>query len=91
MTRDVLVGAGIGILAGLLFTALGASAYGGSRDYGQAMLLYGAAGAAGGGIKGAVSRGDDVIIDADTVLQLKLTEPLQVIPQNLDTKLPNQV
>lgn len=90
MTRDVLIGAGIGLLTGLLFTALGGGYYGNNRDYGQAMLIYGAAGAAGGGIKGAVSRGDDVSVDADTVLQLKLLEPLGVVPQNVDTKLPNQ-
>ena len=90
MTRDVLVGAGIGLLAGLLMTALGGGYYGGDNDYAQAMLIYGAAGAAGGGIKGVASRGEDVSIAPDTILQLKLLEPLEVIPQNVDTQLPNQ-
>ena len=90
MTRDVLVGAGIGLLAGLLMTALGANFYGGDNDYAQAMLIYGAAGAAGGGIKGVASRGEDVSIAPDTILQLKLLEPLEVVPQNADTQLPNQ-
>ena len=90
MTRDVLVGAGIGLLAGLLMTALGANFYGGDNNYAQAMLIYGAAGAAGGGIKGVASRGDDVSIDPNTVIQLKLLEPLQVVPQNVDTQLPAQ-
>lgn len=85
MTRDVLIGAGVGLLTGLLFSALGANCYGsGDRDYGQAMLIYGAAGAAGGGIKGVASRGSDVRIDADTIIPLKLLRPLEVIPQNAD-------
>lgn len=75
MTRDVAVGTAIGVLTGLVFTALS-----GGADLGRSMLIYGSMGAAGGGLSGAMRRGQDVWIQNGTNYELKLLEPVSVEP-----------
>lgn len=75
MTRDVLIGAVGSILIGAAFTALG-----GGDDWGRNMLIYGGLGAAGGGIRGALQRGEDVDIPNGTTIELRLNQPLNVSP-----------
>ena len=73
MTRDVLIGAGIGILAGLLGVA-----FSGGDNFGRNMAVFGGIGAATGALRGAAQRGQDANIQADTPLQLILTQPVKV-------------
>ena len=73
MTRDVLIGAGIGILAGLLGVA-----FSGGENFGRNMAVFGGIGAATGALRGAAQRGQDANIQADTPLQLILTQPVKV-------------
>ncbi|MDR1327310.1 MAG: hypothetical protein LBJ74_02755 [Heliobacteriaceae bacterium] len=75
MTRDVAVGTALGVLTGLVFSALS-----GGTDLGHSMLIYGSMGAAGGGLTGAVRKGEDVWIPNGTNFELKLLEPVSVEP-----------
>lgn len=77
MTRDVVVGALGSLVVGALFTALG-----GSHDWGKNMLIYGGIGAVGGGIHGAMQRGEDVQIPDGTMIKLTLTDILTANPYN---------
>ena len=72
MTRDVVVGAVGSMLIGAALTALG----GGSDDWGRNMLIWGGLGAAGGGLRGSMQRGEEVQIPDGTTIEIKLSEPL---------------
>lgn len=75
MTRDVVIGALGTMLIGAAFTALG-----GGYDWGRNMAIYGGIGAIGGGLRGAMQRGEDIQIPDGTTLELKLTQPLTISP-----------
>lgn len=75
MTRDVVVGALGSMLVGAVFTALGG---GTSEDWARNMAIYGGMGAAAGGIRGAMQRGQEVDIPDGTTIQVKLTRPLNI-------------
>lgn len=77
MSRDMLIGALGSMVVGTIFTAIG-----GGDDWGRNMLIYGGLGAAGGGIRGALQRGEDVDIPDGTTIELKLSLPLNVSPYN---------
>lgn len=72
MTRDVVVGALGSMLVGAALTALG----GGSDDWGRNMLIFGSLGAAGGGLRGSMQRGEEVQIPDGTTIQVRLNQPL---------------
>ena len=44
------------------------------------MAIYGGLGAIGGGLRGAMQRGEDIQIPDGTTLELKLTQPLTISP-----------
>ena len=71
MTRDVVLGTLGSLLLGAAFTAMG-----GGHDWGRNMLIYGGLGAVGGGIHGAMQRGEEIQIPDGTTIQITLTEPL---------------
>lgn len=76
MSRDVIVGVGMGIIGGLLtYLLTGAPS---SEDFVRAVAIGGGVGAAAGGIRGVSSRGEDVKIPEGTVVKLKLLNPLNV-------------
>ena len=75
MTRDVVIGALGSMLIGAAFTALGG---GNSEDWVRNMAIYGGMGAAAGGIRGAMQRGQEVNIPDGTTIQVKLTQPVDV-------------
>lgn len=72
MTRDVVVGALGSMLVGAALTALG----GRSDDFGKNMLIFGSLGAAGGGLRGSMQRGEEVQIPDGTTIEIRLSEPL---------------
>lgn len=78
MTRDVVLGALGSMLLGAAFTALG-----GGNDWGRNMLIYGGVGALGGGIHGAMQRGEEIQIPDGTTIQVTLTEPLTTNPYSI--------
>ncbi len=78
MTRDVVIGALGTMLIGAAFTALS-----GSDNWGRNMAIYGGIGALGGGIRGAMQRGNDVNIPDGTTFELRLTEPLNAAPYKI--------
>ena len=73
MARDVLIGAGIGLLAAVL-----GSAFSGA-NWGSNMAIFGGIGAAGGVLKGAAQRGTDANIEADMPLELILSKPVNAV------------
>ncbi len=75
MTRDVVIGALGSMLIGAAFTALGG---GNSEDWVRNMAIYGGMGAAAGGVRGAMQRGQEVNIPDGTTIQVKFTHPLDV-------------
>lgn len=75
MTHDVVIGALGSLIAGAAFTALG-----GSDNWGRNMAIYGGLGALGGGLYGAMQRGNDVQIPDGTTIQVKLIDTLTVSP-----------
>ena len=77
MTRDILLGAVGSMLIGAAFTALG-----GGNDWGRNMAVYGGLGAIGGGMRGAMQRGEDIEIPDGTTIQVKLLEPLSTYVYN---------
>lgn len=77
MTRDILIGALGSMVIGTIFTAIGGGDY-----WGRNMLIYGGLGAAGGGIRGGLQRGEDVDIPDGTIIELKLNQPLNAYPYN---------
>ena len=72
MTRDVVIGALGSMLVGAALTALG----GGTDDWGRNMLIFGSLGAAGGGLRGTMQRGEEVQIPDGTTIELELSAPL---------------
>lgn len=79
MTRDILIGAVGTMLVGAAFTAMGECDCNVSD---KNLLLYGGIGALGGGIRGALQRGKDVDIPDGSIIELKLSQPLNAIPYN---------
>lgn len=75
MTRDVVLGALGSMLLGAAFTAMG-----GGGDWGKNMLIYGGIGALGGGVHGAMQRGDEITIPDGTTITVTLTEALNASP-----------
>lgn len=75
MTRDVVVGALGSMLIGAALTALG----GGSDDLGKNILIFGGLGAAGGGLRGTMQRGEEIQIPDGTTIQIKLSKPLNAV------------
>lgn len=75
MTRDVVVGALGSMLIGAAFTALS-----GSNNWGRNLAIYGGIGALGGGIHGAMQRGNEVQIPDGTTIKVTLTNPLTASP-----------
>ena len=77
MTRDIVVGTLGSLLIGAAFTALG-----GNHDWGRNMLIYGGIGAVGGGIHGAMQRGEEISIPDGTTIKVTLTDALTASPYN---------
>ena len=77
MTRDIALGALGSLLLGAAFTAMG-----GGGDWGRNMLIYGGIGAVGGGLHGAMQRGEEITIPDGTTINVTLTEPLTASPYN---------
>ncbi len=77
MSRDILVGTAISLLAGAAFTAIG-----GGDDWGRNLAVYGGIGALGGGIRGLMQRGNDIDIPNGADMQIILTQPLNISPYN---------
>lgn len=75
MTRDVVVGALGSLLIGAAFTALS-----GSHNWGRNMAVYGGIGAIGGGLHGAMQRGEEVQIPDGTTIKVTLTDSLTASP-----------
>lgn len=72
--KDVVVGTGAGALSGVVFGALA----GGS--VGRAAALGTAVGAGGGLVKSIWDKGNDVVIPANSAVELVLTQPITVNP-----------
>lgn len=75
ITRDVVVGAGLGILSGLFSAAL-------TGDYSQALLVGASLGAVGGGLHAAVKKGEEIEIPEGSILNLRFSEPINISPYN---------
>ena len=78
MSRDILVGTLGSLLLGAAFTAMG-----GGNDWGRNMLIYGGIGAVGGGLHGAMQRGEEVQIPNGTTINVKLLNELSASPYSL--------
>lgn len=78
MTRDIALGTLGSLLLGAAFTAMG-----GGNDWGRNMLIYGGIGALGGGLHGAMQRGEEISIPDGTTITVTLTEPINVSPYNM--------
>ena len=74
ISRDILIGTLGSMVVGTIFT--------GGDNWGRNMLIYGGLGAAGGGIRGALLRGEDVDISDGTTIELKLNQPLNTYTYN---------
>lgn len=72
--KDVAIGAGAGALAGAIISPLA----GGSIGKGTALAT--AVGAGGGVVKSIWDKGNDVVIPANSAVQLVLTQPITVNP-----------
>ena len=72
--KDVAIGAGAGALAGVIISPLA----GGSIGKGTALAT--AVGAGGGVVKSIWDKGNDVVIPANSAVQLVLTQPITVNP-----------
>lgn len=72
--KDVAIGAGAGALAGAIISPLA----GGSIGKGTALAT--AVGAGGGVVKSIWDKGNDVVIPANSAIQLVLTQPITVNP-----------
>lgn len=75
ITRDVVVGTGVGVLGGLLSAAL-------TGDYSRALIMGASLGAAGGGIHAATQKGEEIEIPEGTILNMRLTQPINISPYN---------
>ena len=76
--KDVAIGAGAGALAGVIISPLA----GGSIGRGTALAT--AVGAGGGLVKSIWDKGNDVVIPANSAIQLVLTQPITVNPETID-------
>ncbi len=74
--KDVAIGAGAGALAGVIISPLA----GGSIGKGTALAT--AVGAGGGLVKSIWDKGNDVVIPVNSSIQLVLTQPITVNPEN---------
>ena len=72
--KDLTVGAGAGAVSGLVFGALAGG------DIGKGAALGTAVGAGGGLVKSVWDKGDDVVIPANSNIELVLTQPITVNP-----------
>lgn len=75
MSRDILVGTLGSLLVGAAFTALG-----GGNNWGRNLAIYGGIGAIGGGIHGAMQRGEELQIPDGTTIKVTLTDNLTASP-----------
>ena len=75
MSRDIVVGALGSLLIGAAFTALG-----GGNNWGRNLAIYGGIGALGGGIHGAMQRGEEIQIPDGTTIKVTLTDNLTASP-----------
>lgn len=76
--KDLAVGAAAGALAGVIISPLA----GGSIGRGTALAT--AVGAGGGVVKSIWDKGNDVVIPANSAVQLVLTQPITVNPETID-------
>lgn len=76
--KDLAVGAAAGALAGVIISPLA----GGSIGRGTALAT--AVGAGGGVVKSIWDKGNDVVIPANSAIQLVLTQPITVNPETID-------
>lgn len=76
ITRDVVVGAGLGTLTGLLMAAY-------TGNYAEGALIGASIGAAGGGLYSAQKKGEEIEIPEGTVLHLILNQPINISQYNL--------
>lgn len=72
--KDLTVGAGAGAVSGVVFGALAGG------DIGRGAALGTAVGAGSGLIKSVWDKGDDVVIPANSTVELVLTQPITVNP-----------
>lgn len=79
-SKDIAIGAGTGALAGVVISPLS----GGSLGKGTALST--AVGAGGGLVKSIWDKGEDVDIPVNTILELVLTQPITVNPNNIENK-----
>lgn len=77
--KDVAIGAGAGALAGVIISPMAGG------EVGKGTALATAVGAGGGLIKSIWDKGNDVIIPANSAIQLVLTQPITVSPAILNT------
>jgi len=75
--KDMVVGSAAGALSGLVFGALA-----GGDKLGRGVALGTAVGAGGGLVKSTVDKGQDVVIPANSNIQLYLTQPITVSASN---------
>jgi len=75
ITKNVLIGTGVGLLGGLLSAAS-------TGNYQQALLVGAGIGAASGGIYAATQKGEEIEIPEGTVLRLILSQPINISPYN---------
>jgi len=80
MTRDVLVGTGMGLIGGMLGFLLTGGA--GSEQFVRALAIGSGIGAAAGGIRGGMTRGEDVRIPDGAKIKVRLAEPINISPYN---------
>lgn len=73
ITKNVVAGAGIGILTGLLSAVS-------TGDYAQAALIGASIGSAGGGIYAVTQKGQEIEISEGTKLNLRISEPINISP-----------
>ena len=72
--KDVAIGAGAGALAGIIISPLAGG------NIGKGTALATAVGAGGGVVKSIWDKGNDVVIPANSMVQLVLTQPITVNP-----------
>ena len=76
--KDIAIGAAAGALAGVIVSPLA----GGSIGTGTALAT--AVGAGGGVVKSVWDKGNNVVIPANSAIQLVLTQPITVNPETID-------
>lgn len=76
--KDLTAGAAVGALSGVLFGALSGG------KVGRGAALGTAVGAGGGLVKSVWDKGDDVVIPANSTMDILLTQPITVNPASYD-------